>query len=121
MVPNRGGKFLIPGLWDMHARGASDSRAAWSPGARGRSSGNASSNLANVEFQSGSGVRPDASPADASQSVRLRRIPGHPDEKPRVDKESGWPCPGKTGDDLLEIPPRPVVSAPTANLTMMTR
>jgi hypothetical protein len=53
--------------------------------------------------------------------VRLRRIPGHPDEKPRVDKESGWPCPGKTGDDLLEIPPRPVVSAPTANLTMMTR
>jgi imidazolonepropionase-like amidohydrolase len=24
------GKFLIPGLWDMHVHGASDSRAAWS-------------------------------------------------------------------------------------------
>ena len=24
------GKFLIPGLWDMHVHGASDARAPWS-------------------------------------------------------------------------------------------
>jgi imidazolonepropionase-like amidohydrolase len=29
-VVDGGGKFLIPGLWDMHVHGASDSRAPWS-------------------------------------------------------------------------------------------
>jgi hypothetical protein len=29
-VLNAAGKFLIPGLWDMHVHGASDRRAAWS-------------------------------------------------------------------------------------------
>jgi imidazolonepropionase-like amidohydrolase len=30
VVVNGAGKFLIPGLWDMHVHGASDERAAWS-------------------------------------------------------------------------------------------
>ena len=29
-IVNGAGKFLIPGLWDMHVHGASDSRAPWS-------------------------------------------------------------------------------------------
>jgi imidazolonepropionase-like amidohydrolase len=30
IVVNGAGKFLIPGLWDMHVHGASDDRASWS-------------------------------------------------------------------------------------------
>src|SRR5580704_5651761 len=30
VVVDGAGKFLIPGLWDMHVHGASDKRAAWS-------------------------------------------------------------------------------------------
>jgi hypothetical protein len=29
VIVDGAGKFLIPGLWDMHAHGAADSRAAW--------------------------------------------------------------------------------------------